>query len=135
MIGISLKEIVKNWFSSLPWPPIALMLLVLAILLTGGIFIAARGCSPAEDASYLETAKEQILKDVAAERKKDEEKLKALEADLYDLRVMVDSMDAEIQQGAEERKEIHDAIDNANSIDAIDRVLKHGVPSASGRRQ
>ncbi|MEN6368291.1 MAG: hypothetical protein ABFD77_01160, partial [Thermotogota bacterium] len=61
-------------------------------------------------------------------------RIKALEADLYDLRDQVDSLDAELKASAEEREEVHDAIDNAGSIDDVDRILRSGIPGVSGRR-
>lgn len=116
------------------WP--VFVLVAAAILFMGGAAIIAslRGCGSSDAGpDYLDDVKAQILSEVERERKENEAKLKILEAELYDLRIQVDTLDEEVRASAEEREEIHDAIDHATSIDDIDRILRGGIPGVSGR--
>jgi septal ring factor EnvC (AmiA/AmiB activator) len=115
-------------------PALALVAVAVAAIIVGAL-LAARGCSSTSGEDYLEDAKAAILDQVERERAGNQERLKALEADLYDLRDQVDALDAEARASAKEREEIHDAIENAASIDDVDRILRAGIPGVSGRRR
>lgn len=128
---------IPNWREMVKtaWPAI-LMIVCIVVLLAVAIAIAvSRGCgSSPPGPDYLDDVKRQILTDVERERRENEAKLKVLETELYSLRVQVDTLDEEVRASAEEREEIHDAIDHASSIDDIDRILRGGIPGVSGRR-
>lgn len=115
------------------WPALLFILLTLAVLALGAV-MALRGCDKGSaQPDYLEDVKAQIFGDVERQRQENEAKIKALETEMYDLRVQVETLDAEVQESAKAREEIHDAIDNAGSIDDIDRILRAGIPGVSGR--
>jgi septal ring factor EnvC (AmiA/AmiB activator) len=116
------------------WPALVAVAVVVAAIIIGTVF-AARGCSPSGGDDYLDDAQRAILEGVDARSKGNVERLKALEADLYDLRDQVDALDAEAKASAREREEMHDAIENAASIDDVDRILRAGIPGVSGRRR
>lgn len=114
--------------------PAVLVVVAIAVLIALGIR-ATEGCSSGAGGDYFEDAKRAILEQVESDRAKSQERLEALEADLYDLRDQVDALDAEAKASAREREEIHDAIQNAATIDDVDRILRAGIPGVSGRKR
>ena len=116
------------------WPALLFIVLAIVALVVAAVF-AVRGCGTTVDdgPDYLEDVKRQILNDVEETRKANEAKIKALEAEMYDLRFQVETLDEEVQESAKVREEIHDAIDHASTIDDIDRILRGGIPGVSGR--
>ncbi|HUX15078.1 MAG TPA: hypothetical protein VMW52_01310 [Phycisphaerae bacterium] len=129
MFWIPKTEIIKAAF-----PAFALVAATVAALVLGAVF-AARSCSPSGGDDYLDDAKRAVIDEVDARSKDNQERMKVLEADLYDLRYQVDELDAEAKASAKEREEIHDAIENAASIDDVDRILRAGIPGVSERRR
>ncbi len=126
MWGIWLKKLL----------PAVLLLIITILSIIIAIAVTLRSCnsSPEPETDYFKEARQQILDTVARERSENEAKLKLLEAELYELRVQMDDLDAEIEKSVEVRDEIHDAIDHAKSIDDIDRVLRGAIPGVGGRR-
>ena len=115
------------------WPTLLVGAVAIAAFIVL-IVLASRGCGGSTGGDYFEDAKKQILDEVASEQAANRERLKALESELFDLRDQVDALDAEVQESAREREEIHDAIDHASTIDDVDRILRSGIPGVSGRR-
>jgi septal ring factor EnvC (AmiA/AmiB activator) len=114
------------------WPTLlVIVLIVVALVVLSALSI--RGCGSSAEPDYLGDAKKAILEQVDTERAANLERMKALEAEIYDLREQIETLDAEVKESAIEREEIHDAIDNAASIDAVDRILRGGIKGVSGR--
>ncbi len=114
------------------WPALLVIVLIVVALVVLSV-LSIRGCGAGKEPDYLGAAKEAILEQVDAERASNLERMKALEAEIYDLREQIETLDAEVKESAVEREEMHDAIDNAASIDAVDRILRGGIKGVSGR--
>jgi len=113
----------------MPYVLVAFASIVISTLL-------ARKCSHvADNPDYLEEARNQILESVRKEREANDLRIQMLEEGFNQLQFQVDIIDSEIMESAEEREEIHDAINNASSIDDIDRILKRGIPYRTGGRK
>ncbi len=126
-IGVFFKGVIREV------TPVFIVAVAIACI-CAGIFFAIRGCdSDVAGPDYLEDAKKEILDGVAREREENDRKIKELDAELYDLRIRVENLDAEIAESANYREGIHDAIDLAISIDDVDRILRDGIPGVSGR--
>ena len=125
-----------NWqLVKAAWPAFAMMAAVLVLMVVVGLF-ATKSCSTApEPPDHLEAARDLITEQLRLEREKNDKKLLDLQEELDALRFQVDIIDAEIAESARQREELHDAIDNAGSIDDIDRILKGGIPARTGGRR
>ena len=116
------------------WPALLFILATAAVLAVSLVF-QLRGCSsPGDDPSFVEDARDGVLDDVAAHRAENDHRIEQLAAEIYDLNLRLEAIDAELAESIIEREEIHHAIQDATSIDDIDRVLRAGIPGISGGR-
>jgi len=115
------------------WPAFVLMALVVLIFLAATMFAFSR-CSP-EPPDHMEEQRDMVLEQLKIDREKNDKRLLELEGEMNSLKFQVEILDEEIAESAQEREEIQDAISNAGSIDAIDRILKSGIPGATGGRR
>ena len=122
-------ETVKNL-----WPAMLFIVLVV-IVLAVGLFFRMRGCDDVstDGPDYLEDVRDNITEGVAEHRAENDQRIIQLEAEVYELRLRIEELDAEVAQSVEQREEIHYAIENATTIDDIDRILRGGIPGVSGR--
>jgi len=127
---IPTKELLK-----MAWPALAFVVVAVVIVAAGIAFGVNRCDAPQADdgPDYIQELRDKILADVDAAEKDREERIDALEAEMFDLREQVRVLDEEIADSVRERKEIHDALSNARSIRDVDRILKRGIPGVSGR--
>lgn len=111
--------------------------LLLFVFVAFAVSVLYRGCSgpPAIGGTdYMDEVKAEILGTLAEERRKNDERVQQIEEELSAIRFELEQLDYEIAESVKNREEIHDAIENARSIDDIDRALKRGISGASGRR-
>jgi len=115
---------------------VGLVVAGLVVVIVAGVVSRVRGCDSgtASNPDFLEDARDGVLDRASERREENDRRIEELEIELYDLRLRVEELDAEITESAIQREEIHDAIDQAVSIDDIDRILRGGIPGVSGRR-
>ena len=116
------------------WLALLMIGLTILSLVVAGFVLSRGGCSSTTGPDYLDEARQQILDDVNRVQEANRAKLEILEAELYVLATQIDSLEYEIQISIEVREEIHNAIDNAATIDDIDRILRGTIPGVGGRR-
>jgi len=131
MFGMSIGAVLKGLAKEI-------VPLIIASVIMGCIgavvFLSARSCdSDTAGPDFLEDARDGVLDNVTEQRAENDRRLMELEAEVFDLRLQVEALDAEITESVIQREEIHDAIDQAVSIDDIDRILRGGIPGISGR--
>lgn len=122
-------ETVKNL-----WPAVLFIVLVVVVLAVG-LFFRLKGCDDATSGGpdYLEDVRDNITEGVSEHRAENDARIEQLEAEVYELRLRVEELDAEVAQSVEQREEIHNALEQATTIDDIDRILRGGIPGISGR--
>lgn len=104
------------------WPAFTLMGLAVAVLVLAGFF-TVRGCSGDGDRGHIDAARELILKQMTEDRIQNDLRLGALQDEINEMRNELWLIDQEIAASAAIREDIHEAIENAGSIDAIDLAI------------
>jgi len=131
MFGMSIGALLKGLAKEIM---IVVIAVVVVACVCAGVFYALRSCdSDTTGPDFLEDARDGVLDNVTEQRAENDRRLMELEAEVFDLRLQVEALDAEITESVIQREEIHDAIDQAVSIDDIDRILRGGIPGISGR--
>ena len=116
------------------WPAFALMAAVFVVLAVAIAFMMSRCSSKPGPPDHLDGAMNIVMDQLKADKEKNEKRLTELRSELDALMFKVDILDEEIAESAKQREELHDAIDNAVTIDDIDRALSSGARAGRGRR-
>lgn len=108
------------------WPAVAMVVaaIVVIVVMAVAAVVMARGCASRSQEDYLNDAVDAVLGQVQDKTRANDERLRQLEGELFDLQRRVEDLDAEILKGAELREALHEAIDGAGTIDDIDRLLR-----------
>ncbi len=107
----------------------AIILVVILILLIGfSVYTKSR------NDDYSKEMQRIIGDQVEAELEIDRGTREKLQGELDAIRWEIENIHERIQESAKEREEVRSAIDQADNIDAVDRILKQGISGHSGYR-
>ena len=119
MIPILIQSIVKNITLEKVLKVLAVLVVIAAIVV---LFVMMSG----KDSS-IDKAIDLEIKRIEGVIKKSNARTKELENEIRELKDEIKTIRNDMAQSAERREELKDALKDADSIDAIDRILRSGI--------
>lgn len=104
----------------------AVALFLFVAVVAAAAVVLMRFCEPQTD-DGVDIAIDHDTARIEAELAAAKERADALEKELGILQADVEVIKGEIADSVRQREELHDALDEARSIDDIDRILRRGI--------